>query len=519
MSYNLKRNKRRSKRSRSAASDEKQVLEQLPWKQLQHKGGFTEVASEDQLEMIHNASMQILEEVGIDVLNDEARRIMIENGARLASKKGTRVFFDRSLIADKITTVPSEFTLHARNPAHSIKVGKQYVNFGSVGSAPNTNSLDGGRRPGNQEDYRNFLRLSQYFNIIHYCTGYPVEPVDIHPSVRHLHCVADFVRLTDKPYHAYSLGQQRNQDAIEIARIGRGISQEQLEQEPSLFTIINSSSPLRLDQPMLQGIIEMSSLNQVVVLTPFTLAGAMAPVTIAGALAQQNAEALAGIAFTQMVRKGSPAVYGGFTSNVDMKSGSPAFGTPEYLRAAQISGQLARKYQLPFRSSNVNAANSLDAQSGYESSMSLWGAISGGSNFVMHGAGWMEGGLSASFEKFVMDVDLLQMMAVYLEGVEITEESLAVDAVKDVGPGGHFFGTQHTMDRYKNAFYSPLISDWRNFESWQEAGSPDAFQKTNQVYKQALEEYQQPALDIAIDEELEAFIQKRIEEGGVATDF
>ena len=513
--------RRRSKRTRGSTSAEKLVLEQLPWKQLQHNGGFTEVATEEQLEMIHNASMQILEEVGIDVLNDEARRIMIDAGARLDSKSGTKVFFDRGLIMEKIATAPKGFTLHARNPAHSIKIGDSFINFGSVGSAPNTNSLDGGRRPGNQEDYQNFLRLTQHFNIIHFCAGYPVEPVDIHPSVRHLHCLADCVRLMDKPFHAYSLGKQRNLDALEIARIGRGINHAQLEQETSLFTVINSSSPLRLDDPMLQGIIEMSSLNQAVVLTPFTLAGAMAPVTIAGALAQQNAEALAGIAFTQMVRAGAPAVYGGFTSNVDMKSGSPAFGTPEYLRAGQISGQLARKYQLPFRSSNVNAANSMDAQSGYESTMALWGAISGGSNFVMHGAGWMEGGLSASFEKFVMDVDLLQMMAVYLEGVEITEESLAVAvaAVKDVGPGGHFFGTQHTMDRYKDAFYAPLISDWRNFESWQEAGSPDALQKANHVYKQALDEYQQPELDIAIEEELEEFVQRRVAEGGVATDF
>ncbi|PWQ96850.1 trimethylamine methyltransferase family protein [Leucothrix pacifica] len=332
------------------------------------------------------------------------------------------------------------------------------------------------------------------------------------------YCVTS-VTHTDKPFHAYSLGKQRNEDAIEMARIARGISHEQLEQEPSLFTIINSSSPLRLDEPMLQGIIEMSRRNQAVVLTPFTLAGAMAPVTIAGALAQQNAEALAGIAFTQMVRSGAPAVYGGFTSNVDMKSGAPAFGTPEYIRAAQISGQLARRYGLPFRSSNVNAANSMDAQSGYESTMALWGAISGGSNFIMHGAGWMEGGLSASFEKFILDADLLQMMAAYLEGIDITEASLALDAVKDVGPGGHFFGTEHTMSRYKNAFYSPLISDWRNFESWQEAGSPTALQKANQTYKQVLAEYEKPPLDEAITEELASFVAKRKEEGGVATDF
>jgi len=509
---------RRPRRVRSNANEEK-ILEQLPWKQLKHKGSFIEVASEDQLDMIHNASMQVLEEVGIEVLHDEARRIMLDEGARLATNSKTRVLFDRDLIMEKITTVPSEFTLHARNPAHNIKIGGNYLNFGSVASAPNTNSLDGGRRPGNQKDYQDFLRLTQHFNIIHFNGGYPVEPIDLHPSIRHLHCLSDCVKLMDKPFHAYSLGKQRNQDAIEIARIGRGISQEQLEKEPSLFTIINSNSPLSLDQPMLQGIIEMSRLNQVIVLTPFTLAGAMAPVTIAGALTQQNAEALAGIAFSQMVRAGSPAAYGGFTSNVDMKSGSPAFGTPEYVRAAQISGQLARKYNLPFRSSNVSAANSMDAQSAYESTMALWGAISGGTNFIMHGAGWMEGGLSASFEKFVMDVDLLQMMATYLEGIEITEATLALDAIKDVGPGGHFFGTAHTMERYKNAFYSPLISDWRNFESWTEAGSPDALQKANQVYKQALNEYQQPELDIAIKDELDDFVQRRVAEGGVKTDF
>jgi trimethylamine--corrinoid protein Co-methyltransferase len=241
--------------------------------------------------------------------------------------------------------------------------------------------------------------------------GYPVEPTDLHASVRHLDCLSDLVKLTDKPFHAYSLGKERNLDALEIVRIGRGVSAEQLEAEPSLFTIINASSPLRYDAPMLQGIIEMSSRNQVVVITPFTLAGAMAPVTIAGALVQQNAEALAGIAFTQLVRPGAPVVYGGFTSNVDMKSGAPAFGTPEYMKAVMAGGQLARRYGLPYRTSNTCAANTLDAQSAYESMMSLWALVQGGGNFIMHAAGWMEGGLTASFEKFVMDVDMLQMVA------------------------------------------------------------------------------------------------------------
>ena len=505
----------RKRRSSGSAGAGKQ-FEQLPWQQLQMPFQPTSVASSEQLELIHDGSMRVLEEIGIDVLLPQARDMMTEAGA---TADGQRVRFDRNMIMALLDSVPEQFTLHARNPAHNIQVGGNFVNFGTVASAPNTNCLDHGRRPGNRQDYQTFLRLMQSLNIMHFTSGYPVEPIDLHPSVRHLHCLADAVKLTDKVFHCYSLGQQRNLDAIEIARIGRGISEEQFAKEPSLFTIINSNSPLKLDDYMLQGIIEMSSRNQVVVLTPFTLAGAMAPVTIAGALVQQNAEALAGIAFTQMVNPGSPAVYGGFTSNVDMKSGAPAFGTPEYVLAAQISGQLARHYKIPFRSSNVCAANTVDAQAGYESTMALWGAISGGSHFVMHGAGWMEGGLSASFEKMMVDADLLQMMATYMKGVEITEASLGLDAILDVGPGGHFFGTPHTMARYKSAFYSPMISDWRNFESWTEAGSPTALEKANKVYKALLENYEEPELDDAVREELDAFVRLRVEQGGVATDF
>ncbi len=506
---------RRRRRVRSDAQATSKV-EQLPWQQLQMPFAPTTVATEEQLELIHDGSMRILEEIGIDVLLPQARDMMVAAGAEA---NGERVCFGRETIMELIASVPEAFTLHARNPSHNIRVGGNYVNFGTVASAPNTNSLDGGRRPGNHQDYQNFLRLMQSLNVMHFTSGYPVEPVDLHASVRHLHCLADCVKLTDKVFHCYSLGQQRNVDALEIARIGRGISKDQFNTEPSLFTIINSNSPLKLDDYMLQGIIEMSGCNQPVVLTPFTLAGAMAPVTIAGALAQQNAEALAGIAFTQIVNKGAPAVYGGFTSNVDMKSGAPAFGTPEYVLAAQISGQLARRYKLPFRSSNVCAANAVDAQAGYESTMALWGALSGGTNFLMHGAGWMEGGLSASFEKMIVDADLLQMMATYMQGIEISEDSLGLNAIKDVGPGGHFFGTGHTMSRYKNAFYSPMISDWRNFESWSEAGSPMAIDKANQVYKQLLQEYTAPPLEPAINEELDAFIDQRVAAGGVATDF
>ena len=270
---------------------------------------------------------------------------------------------------------------------------------------------------------------------------------------------------------------------------------------------------------MCTGIIEFSSRNQAVVVTPFTLAGAMAPVTIAGAVAQQNAEALAGICLAQVVRRGAPVLYGGFTSNVDMKSGSPAFGTPEFMQAAMLGGQLARRYRIPYRSSNANAANAVDAQAGYESVFSLWGAIMGGANLVFHGAGWLEGGLRASYEKMVLDADLINMVATWLQPLVVDDATLALEAIAEVGPGGHFFGVQHTQDRYRDAFYAPMVSDWRNFESWHEAGAPTADTKTAALAAELLAEYRQPPMDAAVLEEIDAFVARRVAEGGVATDF
>jgi trimethylamine--corrinoid protein Co-methyltransferase len=245
----------------------------------------------------------------------------------------------------------------------------------------------------------------------------------------------------------------------------------------------------------------------------------MAPVTIAGALVEQNAEALAGLALSQLANPGAPFIYGGFTSNVDMKSGAPAFGTPEYMKACIIGGQLARRYKLPYRTSNTNAANMVDAQAAYESVFSLWGAIMGGGNLIQHAAGWMEGGLVASYEKFALDADLLQMVMEFLKPLDFSEDALGLDAMREVGPGGHFFGAQHTLARYSSAFYAPIISDWRNFSQWQAAGSPQAWQKANDVWKRALAEYQQPPLDPAIAEEIDAFVARREIEGGEKTDF
>jgi trimethylamine--corrinoid protein Co-methyltransferase len=477
-----------------------------------------DLVSKDELESIHQAALTVLSEIGIDILHDEAKAILKDAGADV-DPVSNRVRFDPALIESKIGVAPKSFTLHARNPARNVAIGDGRVAFCSVASTPNAFDREGGRRPGNAKDFQNFIRLGQTLDSMHVWGGYPVEPIDIHASVRHLDALFDMLTLSDKPIHAYSLGRERIRDGIEMARLARGIDEETLEWEPSLFTVINSSSPLRLDTPMLEGVLQMARRNQIVVLTPFTLAGAMAPVTLAGALAQQHAEALAGLTIAQLARPGSPFVYGGFTSNVDMKSGAPAFGTPEYMKTAMVGGQLARRLGLPYRSSNANAANSLDAQAAYESVFSLWGAIMGGVNLLMHGAGWMEGGLQASFEKMVLDADMLAMVADFLKPLRVDPEELAIEAMREVGPGGHFFGAAHTQSRYRNAFFAPMISDWRNYESWREAGAPTAYDAAERIYKERLKSYSPPPIEADRREALEAFVARRKAEGGAPTDF
>jgi len=503
--------------ARRRRSESTGAVTQLPWRQLRNPYAPAELLSADQVEAIHEASLTILREIGVNVLLPEAREIYRQAGADVDADS-TRVRFDRALIETAVAKAPSRFTLHARNPLRNLIVGDAYANFATVAGAPSVSDLDGGRRSGTLADMGNFIRLAHSLNIIHLIACYPVEPIDIEPNLRHLKATQVVATLTDKAFSGYALGRRRILDVIEMARIVRGIADDRLDREPSLYTVVNSNSPLQLDKPMLWGIIEMARRNQVVVLTPFTLAGAMAPITLAGALAQQNAEALAGIALGQIVRPGAPVIYGGFTSNVDMRSGSPAFGTPEATKAAQIGGQMARRYRLPYRSSNANASNAPDVQSAYESQMSLWGALMGHCNLLIHAAGWLEGGLCASFEKFIIDAEMLQMMQAYFEPVVIDEASLGLDAVREVGPGGHFFAAQHTLARYETAFYAPLLSDWRNFQAWSADGSVDATHRANRLCKKLLQDYQPPSLDPAIAEELDAFVRRRTEQGGAPMD-
>ncbi|MBT5850939.1 MAG: trimethylamine methyltransferase family protein [Acidimicrobiaceae bacterium] len=489
---------------------------QRPWQLYRRPIEPTRVVSDDELESIHLASLEVLSTVGMDFLHPKAIKLWTKAGARV---DGDRVRFDPELVLELISTVPPEFTMHAPDPQYDLQIGGDNVVFTSVASAPNYADRAGGRRTGNREDFRTLLKLCQQLNIIQSHAGYPVEPVDVHASIRHLEATRDILTLSPKAVSVYSLGAQRNVDCLEMVRIVRGISDDEIDTHPIVHSVINVSSPLRLDTPMLEGILQYSARNQVIIITPFTLAGAMAPVTVAGAVVQQNAEALAGIAFTQLVRSGAPTIYGGFTSNVDMQSGAPAFGTPEYIQSAMLGGQLARRYGFPYRSSNVCAANTIDVQAGYESAFALWGAIMGGANMVFHGAGWMEGGLHASPEKMVIDADLLQMVATFLQPLVVDDATLALDAIAEVGPGGHHFGTQHTQDRYRDAFYRPMISDWRNFETWDEAGRPTSYDHAERVMNELLATYEQPHMDDAVRAELDDFVDRRIAEGGIPTDF
>ena len=486
-------------------------LAQLPGRQLVNPYQPIRVLDDEALARIHDGSMRILEEIGLQIVNERARSLMLEHGATLDPDTGY-VRMDRDLVMEKIATVPSHFTLHARNPAHNSTYGGNHINFTLVASAPNCSDLDHGRRSGNFEDYCKFLKLGQFFNVVSCFSGYPVEPIDLPPHVRHLDAYRAFITLTDKPWHAYSLGNGKIEDALEMICLSRGIDREQLKNEPSIMTVVNTNSPLKVDVPMLDGLMMMAEHGQPVVVTPFTLSGAMSPVTVAGALAQQNAEALGVIAVTQMVNPGAPAMYGGFTSNVDMKSGAPAFGTPEYARAVLAGGQLARHYGIPYRTSNVNAANCVDAQAAWESGMSLWSAVMGHGNMIKHSGGWLEGGLCASFEKLIVDMEMVQMMSEFLQPLEVSEESLAIDAIREVGAGGHFFGTAHTLARYQDAFYAPIASDWSNFETWTENGSVDTATRANRLFKNILEQFEAPALDPGIVEAIDAFVARRREE-------
>ena len=505
--------RRRSGGIRDKAERSDGAIQQLPWTDVRNSQPKMELLNEEQLNKLHDTSIRILSEAGIRVMGDNVLDLFQRAGA-LVDRETKTVRIDQELVDQALSTVPSNFTLTPRNPLHRLTLGGEQMCFSLVAGPPNVHDCINGRRPGNYEDYSNFIKLAQHFNAIHLIGNQVTAPQELPANNRHLDTYFANLRLSDKCFHVTAIGRGRALDGVKMMAISRGISLEQFAQDPGVITIISVNSPRLFDDAMGDGLIAMAEHGQPVTITPFTLMGAMTPVTLPAALAQQNAEALFGITLTQLANPGTPVMYGAFTSNVDMRSGAPAFGTPENTKANIISGQLCRRYGVPYRTSNANASNAVDLQAAYETSMSTWGAVLGGANMIYHAAGWLEGGLTASYEKLILDVEILQNMIEYLRPMRFDDDELGLDTIKEVPTGGHFFGIEHTMQRYERAFYAPMLSDWQSHGAWEAAGAQTALQRATQLWKQALAEYEPPQLDPAICEELEGFVAKRKEEIG-----
>ena len=497
------RNKRRKKNPK---------LQQLPFQETRNPFKPLDIVSADEIEHIHEQSLRILAEIGIRVDSQKARNLLKKVGAEI-NKNTNIVKFERTLIEEILIGIPSEFIIHARDPKKTLNIGNNSLLFATVCGPSFVSDIDKGRRAGTLRDMQNFIKLTQSLNIFHHEGGSGCEPLDLPAETRHLDMMLAQLTLSDKGWQpCWMNSAERAKDCIEMAKISLQLNDDELYKNPGVLGGVNTNSPLLFDEGQADAVIEFARAGQPVHITPFTLAGAMSPATIGGSLVQQNAEVLAGITLGQAAKRHSPVFYGHFTSNVDMKSGAPAFGTPEYAKSVLVSSQLARRYNLPIRSSNTTAANSVDAQASYESFMSINACIQGHINVMMHAGGWLEGGLTCSFEKLIVDAEILQMQASFLQPIDLSDSEIGIETIKEVGSGGHFFGTKHTLDRYQDAFYQPILSDWRNFETWSEDGAKSATQRANMVWKQLLNDYEKPPIDQSIEEELEAYVVKRKEQ-------
>ena len=465
-----------------------------------------EVLNEEGLARIEANADQLLQDIGIEFRDDdEVLELWRDAGADVRDQ---RVRFPKGLLRQLIATAPTQFTQHARNPARSVEIGGDNMVFAPVYGPPFVRDMDGGRRYGTIEDFRNFVKLAYLSPHIHHSGGTVCEPVDLPVNKRHLDMVYSHIKLSDKPFMGSVTATERAQDSVDMAKLVFG--DEFVEHNVVMVNLINANSPLLFDGTMLGALKVYARDHQACVVSPFILSGAMSPVTVAGTLSQLLAEAMAGVALTQIIRPGVPVIFGTFVSSISMQSGAPTFGTPESNLLLLGAAQLARRLNLPFRSGGALCASKVtDAQAAYESANTLQATMNGGVNFVLHGAGWLEGGLCSSYEKFVMDCDQLGMMAVYAKGVDLSENGQAMDAIHEVGPGGHFLGCDHTQRNFEQAFYISGIADNNSVEQWEIDGSLDATARANGLWKQMLADYMAPELDPAIDEALGEFITNK----------
>ncbi len=469
-----------------------------------------EILSPDAVAVLDKGWRRIVSEIGVAFAKPEAVELLRKAGQ---SVDGEVVRLDPDFVLEQVAKAPAEFDVQARNPAHSVHIGGDEMVFGAVYGSPFVREGDV-RRDATMDDFRKLAMLSQSFAELDSAGGVICEPNDAPLDSRHLDMIYALQTLTDKIYMGNVVSGPNAADTIAMTEILFG-SREAIEQTPATISLINCNSPLRWDDRMLDAQFEYCAANQPVVLTPFLLMGAMSPVSIPAALVQQLAEALSGIALAQLIRPGCPVIFGSFLSNIDMQSGSPSFGTPESAIGLFCTGQLARHYGLPFRTGGgLTSSQTCDAQAAYESLMTMLPTFLAGANWVMHSAGWLEGGLVSCYEKFIVDIEILRMLKVEFTPLEIDEESLAFGAHEEVGHGGHFLGAQHTMERFRECFYRPLLSSTANYERWLRTGGKDATARAGEIVTKRLEEYQAPPLDDAIRSELEEFVTRRRAELG-----
>ncbi len=487
---------RRAERASAPIIQKRYITRKIPLYELLNAEG---------LEIIHEQSMTILEEIGIDFRDELALELWRKAGADV---RGQRVRIARELLFEKLALTPPQYTQHARNPERNVVIGGRNTVFAPTYGSPFVRDFENKRRYGTIEDFRNFVKLAYMTPELHHSGGVICEPVDVPVPKRHLEMVYAHIRWSDKPFMGMVTTPSRAEDTVKLAQILFGA--EFVDRNTVLTSVVNCNSPMVWDATMLGALTVYARNNQAVLVTPFIMAGAMAPASTAGAIAQLNAEVTAGIAYAQLVRPGAPMVYGNFSTTVSMLSGAPMMGTPEPAMMIYVTTQLARKYRLPVRTGGMLTGSKIaDAQAAYESISTMLPTVMAGANFILHSAGWLEAGLAAGYGKFIMDADQIAMLQSFCEGLDLSEEGLAMEAIREVGPGGHYLGCAHTQRNFKTAFYRSEVADNNSFEQWEAEGARDANRRATEMAQRRLAQYEPPPLDPATDEALLAFIARR----------
>lgn len=485
---------------------------QVDYTHLSHPFTAQSVFPDETIARMHDAALGVLEREGMCVHLPEARDLFRAAGARII---GDMVHIGHDIVTAALASSPRSWRLRAANPAKERLYAAGQMLFGPGAGCPNVADLIRGRRPGSLRDFNETIALQQAFDVIH-LLGPSAEPQDVPAPLRHYAMMRTQITQADKPMFVYARGHGQVSESLDMIRLGLNLSEDDWADGVWAYTVINTNSPRQIDIPMAQGIIDFARAGQMVIITPFCLAGAMAPVTVAGALVLQHAEALAGITLAQIARPGAPVSYGGFSSNVDMKSGAPAFGTPEHMQMQIGTGQLARHIGFPWRSATGSASNTPDMQAAQETTMALWGALMANATLTIHSAGWLEGGLTFGYEKFINDVEALQTIAEMCRRPGTTDDDFALDALAEVPPGGHFFAAAHTMTRYDTAFYPPLVADRTNFGTWTEGGAQTSAQRATRIWQDVLDRHAPPPHSPDAADRLAPFIDAGTRAGGQA---